>query len=254
MASGMKNQLGNRMKKYEQAVGSTIIQRMPAIIRVDGKAFHTWTKCLENRNKRPDQFFHNVMVLTAQEMCENIQTAVFAYTQSDEISILLRDYDNIATEQWFNGNVQKIVSIAAALATEHFNYQTSNIPAKAKALFDARVFSIPKDDVVNYFIWRQQDATRNSINFIARYYFSHKQLHGKSKEQVQDMLFSEHGINWNDYKPWEKRGSAIHPSIYGKHYQPNHTEYSKWVEDLNTPLFTADRVYLNDFLEPITKE
>ena len=194
--------LEERMKKYEQeSVGPYLIKRCPAIIRLDGRAFHTFT---EEFHKPWDWRFHWCMFETAKALCADIPTAKLAYGQSDEISILLADFDNLETEQWFGGRVQKIVSVAASVATLAFN-KTVNAMLKGlntrfgtyvtddelmwskrfMAMFDARVCSIPKEDVANYFVWRQQDAIRNSVQMLGQTYFSQKELSGKSCDEIK---------------------------------------------------------------------
>ena len=227
----MKNDnLGNRMKNYESVFKTKLIRRTPAIIRLDGKAFHSWTKGLE----RPfDEGLHNVMTLTAQALVSEIQNAVLAYTQSDEISILLNDWKQLNTEQWFNANIQKIVSVSASIATGNFNTIYNNcVGSRRLAFFDSRVFNLPKEEIVNYFIWRQQDATRNSIQMLAQSYFSHKQLQHKNTSQLQDMLMLEKGINWNNLDVWKKRGSCVK---------------NKEIDN-DIPIFTQDRNYIEDLL------
>lgn len=255
-----KTSLGDRMKAYENAVGAVLIPRMPTIIRVDGKAFHTFTKKITATNDPSSVFgpsvkMHTVMMQTAASLCAQIQNAVFAYTQSDEISILLRDYDNFESQQWFGGKVQKMVSVSASMATAYFNEawdfyfrQPQSSVAQVKqfndfALFDSRVFQIPKEDVANYFVWRQKDAVRNSINFVARKYFSHKQLHGKNTNEVQEMLWNLRGINWNDFTPWKKRGSCVVPSNKGV------WERGVVCHD-DIPIFTSDRAYIEKHIFP----
>lgn len=232
------------MKRYEHSVGPVVVQRMPVIIRVDGKAFHTWTKQALTKNQDgPSEDMHQAMVKTAAELCEQVQNCVLAYTQSDEISLLLRDYDTIDTQQWFGGTVQKMASIAAAIATSAFNGVTEDFaPTTVPALFDARVFNVPKEDVANYFVWRQQDATRNSLNYIARQYFSHKQLQGKGKADVHEMLYQQHGINWNNYESWKKRGSCIKHNLWLPDQKP--LLFSNFTEDTNTPIFSQERNYI----------
>lgn len=239
--------LGQRMKIYEEGTGTTLLPRMPTIIRVDGKAFHTFTKRINKQNDPtseygPSEKMHDVMMATTQALCLNIQNAVFAYTQSDEISILMVDYNNINTERWFGGTVQKIVSVSASIAATNFNYFWTKefgefFENRELAQFDSRVFQLPKEEVCNYFIWRQQDATHNSVNFFARKYFSHKQLQGKNNSEVQEMLWQQHGINWNDYDTWKKRGSCIFKRD------------GNWVVDENIPIFTQDRYYVQRLVE-----
>jgi tRNA(His) guanylyltransferase len=258
--------LGKRMKEqYEQRSRYMLPRRTYTIIRVDGKAFHTFTRGFD----RPfDTQLMDMMNSTAKFMCENIQGAKLAYVQSDEISILLTDFETITTDAWFDGNVQKMSSISASLATLEFNRQIEThillgkIFDKANdkflkkdgnrkiALFDSRVFTIPDVvEVENYLIWRQQDATRNSIQAAAQALYSPKQLHGKNTSQLQDMMH-EKGINWNNYSPREKRGGlvvrkevqfepdAVHPEAYTRH---------KW-EVVDCPIFTQDRSVLGNLI------
>jgi tRNA(His) 5'-end guanylyltransferase len=167
-----------------------------------------------------------------------MQNAVFGYTQSDEISILLRDWPDLNTQQWFGGVVQKIVSVSASAAAAYFNrYIRTNhqtiymveLPRDAVAMFDSRVFQLPKEEVVNYFLWRQQDASRNSVQMLGRHYFSHSELMGASCSQIQDKLMKEHQVNWNDLRGWEKRGSMCYKEEQGS-YTIEH----------NPPIFTQD--------------
>ena len=211
----MKDELGDRMKnQYEDRTRAFLPRRTYTIIRVDGKAFHTLTKGY----KKPfDASLMRMMDDTAKALCKEIQGTCFAYVQSDEISILLTDFTKITTNAWFDGNIQKMASIAAACATANFNKQLYlrgnssplNPPSIPTAMFDARVFTIPDTvEVENYFIWRQNDATRNSIQMAARSVYSHKECDGKNTSELQEMLHQK-GINWNDYTSGEKRGRVI---------------------------------------------
>ncbi len=224
-----KEPLGDRMKNfYEDRYRISLPRRTNVIIRIDGKAFHSYTKGL----KRPfDEGLQEDMDATTKYLCENIQGAKMGYVQSDEISILLHDYNDLSTDAWFDNNLQKMCSIASSLATAQFNKlrmiriadrsvrdrDVSNLPEHvnnfvypALAMFDARVFIIPEAaEVVNYFLWRQQDATCNSISMAAQSMFSHKALHGKSSSEMQEMMHSEKGVNWNDYPTRFKRGAAV---------------------------------------------
>lgn len=225
-----KTGIGDRMKgQYENRTRYTLPRRTYSIVRVDGKAFHAFTRSME----RPfDVALMGVMDRVAQAMCEEMQGAKMAYVQSDEISVLLTDFDTITTDAWFDGNVQKIASIAASLATANFDMNTEK-----PALFDGRVFTIPDCiEAENYFIWRQQDATRNSIQMAGQAHFSHKQLQGKSCKQIQDMLWAERMVNWNDYPARCKRGSVIKKTGNG------------WAIDSEPPIFTQNRSYLQSMI------
>lgn len=273
----MGDDLGKRMKEnYEDRTRFSVPRRTYTVIRVDGKAFHTFTKGF----KRPfDHSLMDMMDKTAVELCKNIQGAVLGYVQSDEISIVLTDFTTPQTEAWFDGNVQKMASISASIATAAFNAallhsftqrgteeQRNNIWSETFkfATFDSRVFTIPdRTEVENYLIWRQQDAVRNSIQMAAQSVYSQKELHGKSCDELQEMLFQK-GINWNDYCSGEKRGRAIVKTSFwvnpkeaayflktGK--QPKNTEAtirSKWVAltgkdgSLETPNFASYKEFL----------
>lgn len=249
--------LGDRMKGYEDTTRFRLIRRMPVIIRLDGRAFHTFTKCLKHYDESmKDTPFsikmHDVMCFTTLGLMSQVQNAVFAYTQSDEISILLRDWDKHETEQWFDGNIQKIVSISASTASVVFNHFFDEEVRKAEtykelAQFDARVFNLPESEVTNYFIWRQQDASRNSVQMLGRFHFSQKQMHGKNNSQVQDMLMLEKGINWNDIPTWMKRGTCAVRNTAIR--DENDYQSPPILIDEEIPLFTQDRNYVNRHLE-----
>lgn len=250
--------LGDRMKAYyEDRYRVLLPRRTNFMIRVDGKAFHSFTKDL----KRPfDIEFMNDMDETARFMCQNIQGAKFAFVQSDEISILLTDYDDLRTEAWFNGNLQKMASISASMATAKFNQLRlsrycrgdyldnawENIDRQTLAMFDSRIFVIPEmAEVHNNFIWRQQDATRNSIQMAGQSHFSHKELQGLSCDQIQEKLFQERGINWNDYPVGFKRGRAVVKRFIQSDNINSEAGYrSEWFIDKEPPIFTQNRDYL----------
>ncbi len=243
-----RDSLGTRMKGYETASKRVLIRRMPVIIRLDGRAFHTFTRPL----KEPfnDQL-HELMVQSMFGLMSNMQNAVFGYTQSDEISILLHDWSTHETQQWFDGKQSKIESVAASILTAEFNSMRNkkqllpevNLPY---ATFDARVFNIPKEDVCNYFLWRQQDASRNSVQMLGRAYFSHKELHQKDNGQIQDMLIETHNVNWNDLATWKRRGSCVRRGVTGLDAQNN--PYVGYIIDENIPIFSQDRMYIDELL------
>lgn len=192
--------LGDRMKRYEATYRALLPRRTYTIIRVDGRSFHQY---LRGEAKPFDEAFMADMDAVAEALCQEISGAAFAYTQSDEISVLVTDFGSLNTEPWFGGVVAKQLSISAALATAVLNERR---PGR-RALFDARVFTLSDPvEVANYFIWRQRDAVRNSIAMAAQAHFSHKRLHGVSTGGMQELLWSEAGINWNDYPGGCKRG------------------------------------------------
>lgn len=237
-----KDTLGDRMKGYEEVPKNRLTRRTPAIVRVDGKAFHTLTRGLD---KPYDKNFTACMDQVALALCEELQGAQLAYVQSDEVSVLLVDYQTHETQAWFDYQVQKMASVSASIATVAFNmsWAVSSRPPGAKwGRFDARVFSVPREEVVNYFIWRQQDAVRNSIQGLAQAHFSQKELHGLSCAQLQEKLFQERAINWSqDVSTRNKRGgSVIYKAI---------DERGIWAVNHETPTFTQDRAYVQGLVD-----
>ena len=191
--------LGDRMKRYEAVQRAILPRRTYTVLRVDGRAFHSY---LRGAQKPFDETFMADMDAVAEALCAEITGSVFAYTQSDEISILVTDFATEQTEPWFGGVVAKQLSISAALATAVLNERRPG-----RALFDSRVFTLADPvEVANYFLWRQRDAVRNSISMAAQAHFSHKRLHGVNSGGMQELLFTEAGVNWNDYPDGCKRG------------------------------------------------
>lgn len=268
-----KDSLGDRMKSHYENIPKThLTRREPVIIRIDGKAFHTFTRGFQ----RP---FDNILIESMQEtmkyLCENIQGCKLGYCQSDEISLLITDYETINTAAWFDYQVQKMCSISASMATLAFNrafnekVESANIDSyvglnvgfeylsaldkavEKGAMFDARCFSIPKEEVCNYFQWRQMDCTRNSIQMVGQANFSHKELQNKKNADIQEMLFSQKGINWNDFSTVEKRGSCCIKDFEKKviNFQTQEEVIRKvWGIDKNIPIFSQDRNYIERFI------
>ena len=254
----INDEIGKRMKSYyEQIPNTRLMRRCPVCIRIDGKAFHTFTRGF---NRPFDEALINTMQETMRYLCENIQGCVLGYHQSDEISLILIDYKNLNSAAWFDYEVQKMCSISASMATMAFNKMFEEkcvvnslvLPntdeskkikdAYAKAisncaLFDARCFNLPKEEVTNYIYWRQLDATRNSIQMVGQSNFSHKELQGKSCSQIQDMLFENKGINWNDFLTYQKRGSCC---IKEKYLVNDSIERTHWVIDRDIPIFKGE--------------
>lgn len=282
--SNIKDSLGDRMKGYENISRNYLTRRIPAIIRIDGKAFHTFTRGM----KKP---FDRILMSTMQDvmkyLCENIQGCVFGYTQSDEITLVLTDYEKITTDAWFGYNIQKMSSIAASMASVAFNkffykaiddyantdealsYLISEDEEKKKeikcylstlhgalskgAVFDARAFSIPKDEVCNCLIWRQQDATRNSIEAVGQAYFSHSVLNKKSCNMIQEMLWSQKNINWNDFPTDCKRGTCCYRQPSTEYIETKTGEFievsrNRWTIDKDIPIFTQNRAFIEKWI------
>ena len=268
--------LGTRMKEfYEQIPKTKLMRRTPVAIRIDGKAFHTFTRGF----RKP---FDHILIKTMQEttkyLCENIQGCVLGYTQSDEITLILVDYQKLTSSAWFDYEVQKLCSISASMATMAFNkffennvddYRFSKWDGVSKyeegteeyiktllkaveksAMFDARCFNIPKEEVTNLIYRRQLDATRNSIQMVGQANFSHKELQNKSCNDIQDMLHEQKGINWNDYPTVCKRGTSV---IYTNYQNPqsltNGDTIKGWKIDTEMPILKGEnRAYVDDLV------
>ena len=261
----VNDELGKRMKRYEAIPQISLMRRTPVAIRIDGKAFHTFTKHL---NKPWDNIFQGAMQNTMKYLCENIQNCVLGYQQSDEITLILTDYETLNTDAWFGYEVQKLCSISASMATMKFNqefnrmaqeeiftYQTSMVPQSMEiqlemkkyhdalrncmlkgAMFDARCFNIPKEEVTNLVYWRQIDAVRNSIQSHGQAKFSHKELMNKNTKQVKEML-EKIGYNWETIPICCQRGVACIKTEDG------------WQIDKTMPLLKGeDRAYLDDLV------
>lgn len=259
--------LGIRMKTfYEQAPKTKLMRRTPVIVRIDGKAFKTFTKGFQ---KPFDEVLIQTMQETTKYLCENIQGCVLGYTQSDEISLVLIDYQSFETTAWHNYEVQEVCSDAASMATRAFNkffrknvlrwwcaplvantkdfrnreslYLTYLNAQEKGATFDARCFNIPKEEVANYLYWRQIDASNNSIQMVGRANFSQEELQKKSLNDIHYMLRLQKGINWNDLPTYLKRGACV---IYESYQNPNSFTDDDWVSgwtiDKDIPKFKDD--------------
>lgn len=244
----INDQLGLRMKKfYEEVPKHKLQRRTPVAIRIDGKAFHTFTKGFE---KPFDAVLMTAMQNTMKYLCENIQGCVLGYTQSDEITLILVDYQTLVTDAWFDYEIQKICSISASMATMAFNkFFYDNLPVDSEytdiyykalergAMFDARCFNIPKEEVCNLIYWRQLDTIRNSIQMVGQAYFSHKELQGKSCKDIQDMLAFGCGIEWRYYPTPCKQGTCCIKTEEG------------WIIDKNIPIFKGEnRNYIDKLI------
>ena len=275
--SKLNDSLGDRMKRYEIVNKTVLTRRTPVIIRLDGKAFHTFTKGF----KKP---FDNIMVKSMQDtmkyLCENIQGCVLGYTQSDEITLVLTDYEKLETDAWFDYEVEKMCSVSASMATLAFNkaffkncedyfnsevwlekeyyYQGDSDPDCKKykqtmwnafvkgAMFDSRVFNVPKEDVTNCVLWRQKDAERNSILSVGQANFSHKQLQNKSCKDIVAMLETEKGVIWGNLSTTLKRGSCCIKEVKTV---SSDKEVSKWIIDNDIPRFIDEgREYIEKLI------
>lgn len=275
----VNDELGKRMKNYETVPKTRLSRRIPVAIRIDGKAFHTFTRGF---NKPFDEVLISAMQNTMRYLCKNIQGCVLGYTQSDEITLILVDYKQLNSDAWFDYEVQKMCSIAASMATMAFNkyfyeavrefdeknklssFSYFNNPDNPctklhdiywnaynkGAMFDARCFNIPKEEVTNLIYWRQLDATRNSIQMVGQANFSHSELQNKSCNQIQDMLMIEKEINWNNYPTYLKRGSCC-IKIEEETEREDGSIYfrNKWIIDFDIPVFKGeDRKYIDSLI------
>lgn len=221
-----KDSLGDRMKRYESACKTILPPRLPIILRCDGKAFHTITKSL----KIPyDERFIDSMNIAAIKLCKEIQGAQLAYVQSDEISVLIHGYKRFNSQSWFDNEIQKMVSISAAIAAVTFTQHSFEYLHKP-AYFDSRVFVVPEADVCNYFLWREQDASRNSIQMLARSLYSHKECYEKNSVELQEMCFLK-GKNWNNEPTFFKRGRCIIVK------ETTEQQRTQWIVDNEIPIF-----------------
>ena len=258
----VNDELGSRMKNYYEQIPKTrLMRRTPVAIRIDGKAFHTFTRGFA---KPFDEVLGNAMARTMEYLCKNIQGCVFGYTQSDEITLLLIDYQTFETSAWFDYEVQKLCSISASMATMAFNkyfseaiidrnekYHLQNVSdenlypmddlgrvyarsAQTGAMFDARCFNIPKEEATNLVYWRQVDAQRNSVQMIGQANYSHNYLQDKTCAEIKELLQHDFGINWDGLPARWKHGCA-------------------WTKetgiDCNMPLLKGEnRKYLDDLI------
>jgi tRNA(His) 5'-end guanylyltransferase len=251
--------LADRMKSYEEAARTTFPRRMPMIVRVDGKAFSKYTARLPDKPFNRD--FISLMEGVAVALCVEIQGAQLAYSQSDEVSVLVHGYKKFESDVWYANQVQKIVSVSAAVAAATFTAKSWRLwcdktPVEDRlgtgrcpslddiepAYFDARAFVLPEAEVANYFIHRQQDAVRNSVQMWTRSLYSHKECHGKNVPSMKEMCAAT-GKPWEDLTPTIRKGRCVR-----KHYCPVSGERMGWKVDTDVPMFGEDRAYVEDLL------
>lgn len=197
-----------------------LIPNLPVMVRIDGKSFHTWTRGLERPYSEPLQnLFDDVTGYLV-----SASNAVIGYTQSDEISLVLWNYEKPDSQIMFDGNVAKLTSVLASMATARFNQLAPlHLPQKAESLavFDCRVWNVPNaEEAINCLVWRELDATRNSIQMAVQALYSQKQLHKKNTSEMQEMIFQK-GINWNDYPARFKRGAYLKRRLVERKFTTN---------------------------------
>jgi len=257
-----EGQLADRMKGYEQAARSAFPKRLPLIVRVDGKAFSKMTAGLKESGQPFNAGFVEVMDGVARALCEEIQGAQCAYVQSDECSVLVHGYKKFESSPWFDNQCMKIVSVAASVASAHFSINSWRIwsahldvgEASAgsirRAVFDGRAFVLPEHDVANYFLWRQQDAVRNSVQMLARSHFSHKECDGKSCEMMKVML-SEKNVKWDDLPGGLRKGRVAvkrpEEHVINVNGEPRKIMRSAWSVE-PAPMFSQNRNFFDRML------
>ena len=246
-----KDDFGDRMKSYEAAYMQRTVPRVPLVIRVDGCHFHSFTRGMA---KPFDPILTKTMQDTMLAMCKEITGAVFGYTQSDEITVVCRLADPVNMSEYYEGRVQKILSITASKATLNFNrwfmrnvkeygQEPDRYPGAADpdvyrrrlmgAEFDSRVMNIPDMDLYNCLIWRQSDATRNSVSMLAQSHYTQRELQGKKRPEMMDMLMLEKGVNWNDLDTVKKRGACCYRKDTGR-------KRPEWFVDCEMPILSSD--------------
>ena len=270
----MSESLSERMKLYEKEFYSPelgfVNQNMPVFVRVDGKAFHTYTKNFRKTSKYKDGVFRDdifenvrfnkpfdqdlsiVFQQATRKTCEDIGQIIMAYGQSDEVTFLLNGWQRPESQVYLGGKIQKIVSVISSIFTGNFNYSIHS--EDYPAVFDARVFTVPNDEIENVFIWRQMDARRNSIQALARSLHSQKELHGKNGDEMKKMCLDK-GIDWNELSNLQKWGFVV----YKKEVVPEADPFfkctfpafveaarSEWIIDTEIPFFVDDRNYINN--------
>ena len=241
-----KTSLGDRMKGYENITRNHLISRMPVILRLDGCHFHTFARGFD---KPYDKILAKSMEDTMKYLCEHIQGCVLGYTQSDEITLVLVDYQTFNTSSWFDNGIQKMTSVAASMATLEFNRKFAAYTLgyggyahekaeKIGATFDCRAFNIPKEEVADNILWREQDCIRNSIQALGQAHFSHKELHKKNTDDIITMVKEKTGILWNNLPIEQQRGMCCIKDGEGH-----------WVIDRNIPIFKGEgREYIEKLI------
>jgi tRNA(His) 5'-end guanylyltransferase len=241
----MKDSLGNRIKEYENVFRIKLPEKSSIIMRLDGCHFHSYMKGC----KKPiDENVIDCMNETAVYLCKNIQGTVFAYTQSDEINLLLDYNRDDKTQPWFDNNIQKMCSVASGMASAYFTLISNKIFGKNKiATFDCRVFNIPEIEVQNVFIWRQRDKIRNSIQDLARSLYSHKECYGKNSEHLKELCAAK-GIIWESCPNHWKYGTTIIKIKELKSFTSKVGEVvvqrTNWIVDNNIPVFSKNKDYI----------
>lgn len=258
-----KDLLGDRIRRnYENPYRFLLTRRTPVIIQINVNNSADFMSFM----KKPfDPIFVESMHNTAVALCEQISCVEFAYSQSDEIDLLLIDSKRSNLSQWLEGNVQKMVSTAASIATIEFNraythaiISHSELDQEATEVYSSRinqisfnafVFNIPESEVTNYFIHRQTECSKNSVIAACKYYFSPDKIQNLSHIAMQEKLKSI-GINWNEYPTFFKRGICTKKEFYTvrDEYKNEDIQRTRWTVDYEIPIFARDRNYTGQSL------
>lgn len=246
--------LGDKIKSYENVSKTHLDDGYPVIIRVDGKAFHTYLRHVLPFTVGVNEAMNDAAIA----LCKQIQDVQFAYVQSDEISLFLHGYKHELSEHWFDNQVQKMCSVSASIAASVFSLNSWKIwgyaaigphneafmPVCKPASFDSRVFTLPEEELCNYFIWRQQDAMKNSVSALARTFYSQKQVNGKKQSDLKEMCEAK-GKKWDDLALELQRGRCVYrmPQKVSPEVIRN-----KWSVDNNIPIFAKERNFVERFL------
>ena len=243
------------MENYKNCYNIRLTRRTPVVLKFDGCHFHTFTRGF----KKPfDEIMMKAMQLTMMDLCKNIQNAVIGYTQSDEITIILNDYQTLEAEAWFDNRLNKMTSVGASMASRFFNWnfrETAMVMVNYGAIteeeyihyesrfseadFDCCAFNLPPEEVCNFLIFRQKDAERNSIQMLAQSMYKPDEIRGISNKALQDKMFTEKGVNWNNFATSCKRGTACKRNIDGD-----------WAIDYDMPILSRNRTYVDDLVIP----
>ena len=239
-----KHTLGDYLKRQEACYDARLPLRMPYIVRLDGRGFHRWVK--QTGCEQPfDHRLGDLMARTLRFTCKQMGVAVFGYAQSDEMSILVReDLQETGYDPWFDARVEKICSLTAAFATYAFNAENP-FEKKLPAFFDARAFVLPPESLPAYFVWRQNDATKNSLSMLAQSLYEQKKLQGKRRADLHELCFQK-GVNWNDLPTPDKRGRAVYRVAVEKPKRDGGTVLRNVFQiDEAIPVFSEDAAWLD---------
>lgn len=243
--------LGDRIKDAENVFRYKLPERLPVLIRLDGKGFSKFTK---NFEKPFDTNFMELMDKTAKYLCENIQGVQIAYVGSDEITLLIHNYKQLNSQSWFNNEIQKMCSISAGMASSYFSLNTGRFAYEngsklQMVVFDSRVFVVPESEVNNSFLFRQRDIMRNSISMFARSLYSHKELLNKNSTELKEMC-KQKGVDLDTKEKYFLNGRSLEK----REVMKDGVFRTKWDVNKEIPIFSEDPDYINKFLKPAEKQ